>query len=630
MTGFINTGVSALIAFQRALATTSHNISNANTEGYSRQRVELVTRQPQEFGNGFVGQGVAVRDIERFTDQFIKLQLQQATAESARLEQFGFLAGQIDNLLSDEQGSISPVLQRFFSSLQDVANDAASIPARQVMLSEAQNLVDRFNFLELQFNDQNAVINRRIGEIVDEVNSIAAGIASLNQEIIAAFNNASVSQPNDLLDRRDQLVLELSELVSVDTLQGNNGALNVFIGNGQMLVFDTNVQRLSATGDSADLSQTSITYEGASGNFDIASQLGGGELGALLDFRRDVLTPAQNDLGRVAIVLADTFNAQHRQGMDLNSALGGNFFNVPPPTVTPNQGNSGTATASVTFTDVTALTASDYQLTYDGTNFTLTRLNDNTSVTGPGPLSMDGFDLSITAGAVAGDSFLVRPTHGAAGQVSLAISNVNNIAAASPVRSEAAVSNLGDASIALGQILDITNADLLDTVEIVFNDPPTTFNVVNTTDASTIASGVTYTSGGNIDFNGLRFSISGTPAAGDTFTVEHNIGGISDNRNALLLTDLQIQSLVGGTASYQEAYAGIIGRVGTQVNQAEVNAIAQNNILDQLQQQRDAISGVNLDEEAADLLRFQQAYEAAAQIISVSDSLFETLLNSVS
>ncbi len=629
MTDFLNTAVSGLLAFQRALATSSHNVSNANTPGFSRQRVELASRNPQEFSNGFVGKGTVVRDITRVTNQFVIAQIQTISSDNARLSTFSSLTRQVDNLLADDLGGLSGVLQNFFSSVQGVSNDPASISARQVMLGEAQNIAGRFNFLQTQLDEQNQNVNEQTVELVNQINSISQNIGELNGRIISASNSGGVAEPNDLLDQRDQLINELSGLIGVTTIEADNGALNVFIGSGQMLVFDTNARTLSTIQNPANFSELNIAYQTITGTLDITPQLSGGQLGGLLDFRREILTPTLNELGRLAMVLADTFNTQHREGMDLDNNLGGDFFSLPPIGVITNQDNTGAATVTAAVSDVTALTSSDYRLTYDGANFTLTRLSDNTSVTGASPLSMDGFDVTIAGAAAAGDSFLVRPTNTAARDVSVLVDNVNRIAAANPVRTETSVNNLGSAEISFTQILDITDTDLLDTVEIVFNNPPTDFDIVNITDATTIAAGVPYTSGANIDFNGLRVSVTGNPAAGDRFSVEHNIDGVSDNRNALLLSGLQTQGLVGGSASYQEAYATTIGRVGTLARQADINGDAQSRLLERALQRRDEISGVNLDEEAANLLRFQQAYEAAAQVIAVSDTLFQTLLNSV-
>ncbi len=624
-----NTGVTALLTYQRSLTTTGHNISNANTPGYSRQRVALETQIPERLGFGYIGGGVKIQGVERLNNQFLTLQLQQQTAESSRLQTFLGLTGQVDNLVADDQGGLSPSMQRFFGSLQDVANEPGSVAARQVLLSDAQGLIDRFGFFDGQLDGMSQDINQRMVTLTDTINSIATNIATLNESIVASNSGTNTAAPNDLLDQRDQLITDLSELVAVSTIDESSGARNVFVGNGQILVFGTDARQLTTIQDPENFSQFNIAYVTPAGNQDITALLAGGELGGLLDFRHEVLNPSRSELGRIAMVLSSTFNSQHESGLDLNGLVGTDFFNTPAPNVITNLNNTGSATVTATVTDYTSLTTSDYRLSYDGVNYTLTRLSDNSSVSGPGPLTMDGLSVAIGVGAANGDSFIVQPTQNGAGTISLAINNVNNFSAAGLVRTSADLSNLGSAEITFNQVLNASDPDVFDTVEIVFNNPPTTFDVLNITDASTIASGVGYLSGADIDVNGVRVNISGAAEAGDTFILQQNSNATNDNRNALALARLQTGLFVNGTATYEGAFAALVGRVGTQARQSEINGAAQRDLLNQIQTRRDEVSGVNLDEEAADLLRFQQAYEAAAQVIAVADNLFETLLGAV-
>ncbi|MBA3581978.1 MAG: flagellar hook-associated protein FlgK [Gammaproteobacteria bacterium] len=626
MTDMLKTSVSGLIAFQRVLTTTSHNISNASTEGYSRQKVELQSRLPQYFGNGFVGRGVNATTITRVRDQFIDKQLQQGLSDQSRLNIFHSLSSRVDNLLADGGGSLAPTLQRFFNSMQDVATDPTSTSARQVLLGEGDNLSNRLLFLDQQLYTQEKEVNARMGEITTDINRIANNIAELNKTIIIAQGQAGGTLlPNDLYDQRDKLVTDLSKLVKVTTLEEDTGALNVFIGNGQALVASTDARQLVNQQNPDNFAEYVISYQTPTGTVLINNQLTGGELGGLLDFRREVLTPARNELGRITIALADQFNQQHSLGVDLNGNTGADFFSTPTGTAITSLLNAGTASATVNITNSGALTTSDYRLSYDGANYTLTRLSDNNAITGAGPLSMDGFTVSATAGAVAGDTFLVRPTYGAASQLNRLILTTSEIAAAAPMRVSQLSGNIGNANVSYVQTLDATNADFSDTVEIVFNDPPTTFNILNITDSTTISAGVAYTAGANIDVNGNRLSISGIPQNGDRFRLEVNTNGYGDNRNALALANLQSANIIAG-GTVQNAYASTVGRIGTLTRQAEINATAQDNLVSQAQAARDARSGVNLDEEAVNLVRYQQAYEASAKVISVADNLFQTIL----
>lgn len=623
----LGTGISGLLAFQRSLAGVSHNIANVNTEGYSRQRVELGTRPAQPSGEGYIGQGVQVESVRRIYDEFLSLQVRINTSANAQLQSFYSQVSQLDNLLADPQAGLTPSLQDFFNAVQGVANDPASVPARQVLLSNGENLTERLHALDQRMRDLRGAINGQLQAGVSEINSYAQAIAKANQAISLAQGRAGGEPPNDLLDQRDALIVKLSELIGVTTVAQDNGAVNVFIGNGQTLVVGTQASTLIVTKNPYDPSRYEIAYQNSLGA--ISDSLTGGKLGGVLQFRNQTLDSTQNALGRVATGLALTFNAQHREGQDLNGALGANFFNAASPKTFAHSGNTGNGVVGVTVASAGALTGSDYLLQRGSSGYTLTRLSDNTVTTlttfPGGAQTVDGVTLSLSSGALSvGDRFLIQPTRNGAADISVAVKDTRLIAAAAPVRSSAALANTGSATLSGGEILDSTNAALFNTVTITFNTPPATFTV---TGVSPDPSPVAYTSGANIDFNGWRVQINGAPQAGDSFTVQHNTGGVSDNRNALLLAGLRTQlTLAGGNASYQDAYGQLVADVGSSTRQADIGRKAQETQLAQVKNAREAVSGVNLEEEAAALMRFQQAYQAAAQVISIADTLFQSLL----
>tara|TARA_R110002049_G_scaffold13509_2_gene58455 strand:+ start:98157 stop:100058 length:1902 start_codon:yes stop_codon:yes gene_type:complete len=631
MAGPLDTAVTGLRAFQTALATTSNNIANSTTPGYSRQEVNFTTLQPQGFGFGFIGKGTRVANIQRIESEFLTEQLRAASTEAGRLDAISNLASRVDNLLADGDGSLAPSLQNFFNSVQDLSIDPSSSSTRQVVLSSAESLVSRFSNIESQLAAIDSDIRVGISENIQDLNNIATGIADLNQKIVEAQSVTSSGQrPNDLLDQRDQLVLELSEIISVKTLEQEDGSLSVFIGNGQSIVVGGNSQTLVAVPDPSDASVTRIAYQSFSGNADITNSISGGRLSGLLEFKNEQLGSIRNELGRIATVLAGTFNEQHNVGQTLTGAIGTDFFASGPVEVIGNTNNTGSASVTGTITDFRALTSSDYSLSYDGANYTLTRLDDGvTTVSAASSFTVDGVQIDVGAGANAGDRFLIRPTRQGASQIDVLVTRTDDFAAASPVRTSAQLNNLGDAAISPPQVLDITNPDLTDTVEIRFNTPATTFDIFNVTDGVSIAAGVTYTSGADIDFNGIRVNIEGPVQNADVFVIERNTSAVSDNTNAIALIGLQTADTVGGSSSYQETYGGLVGRVGTVTRQAELNSNAQNRLLEDSVQAKESVSGVNLDEEAVNLTKFQQAYQAAAQVIAASDELFQTLLSVV-
>jgi flagellar hook-associated protein 1 FlgK len=631
------TAVSGLLAFQRGLAVTGHNIANVNTPGYSRQRVELVTRTPQFTGGGFVGTGVTSNTVSRVYDGFITTQFRAATSTTSQLEHYHQMAAQVDNLFADPQAGLSPTLQAYFSAVHDVASDPTSIPARQVMLAAANSLAARFHHLDGQLTDMRASVNTEITDTVNEINDLSQGIADINSEIVRYQGFAGGQVPNDLLDRRDELVRQLAEKVAVTTVPQDDGALNVFIGNGQTLVLGALATDLSVSRDAYDATRYEVAFTVGGTTTVISDALTGGTLGGALQFRNEILDGAQNTLGRVAMALSSSMNDQHQLGMDLTGALGGDFFYdiaASSVQVLDNSSNTGSGVVAAAVTDVSALTTSDYLLQRTGASYTLTRLSDNsvtTLTTFPGASEeVDGVTLTLSSGTIAvGDRILIRPTRQAAGDFAVALTDPSEIAAAAPIRTVTTLANTGNASISAGTVNSPppTNANLTQTVTLTFTSSAQ-FDVNGTGTGN--PSGVAYTSGGNITYNGWTIQINGTPQAGDVFTIQANTNGYSDNRNARLMADLQSTGVLNGsTTTYQDAYGALVADVGTKTHSAEVNYRAQESLLSHVTEARDAVSAVNLDEEAANMMRFQQAYQAAAQMISVSDNVFQTLLAAV-
>lgn len=626
MPGLFDIGVSGLTAAQRSLSTVSHNISNVNTEGFSRQRVELDARNPQGVGNIFIGKGVETSAVRRIADQFLIGQVRTALTNQRGAEAFNTFASQIDNMLADTDTGISSALQDFFDGIQAVADDPASIPARQVMLSEATTLTGRFDQLDARLTEINRGVNQQLELFVNDINSLAKQIANINEDIVLAQGRTQGQPPNDLLDQRDKMLAELSEIVGVQTFSQRDGAVNVIIGNGQSLVVGSTSLPLTLINDPLDTSRQQVAYGIGGAQVSISNSLTSGKIGGVLDFRTSMLEPTRNELGRLAAAIAQSFNVQHRDGMDLNGALGADFFAIAGPNVIPGIANTGSVTVAFNETDIGSLTASDYQLSHDGANFTLTRLSDGTSqvLVGGGPFNVEGITITVGAAPAAGDSYFIQPTRDAAGSIAAVIMRPEAIAAAAPVRTSESFNNIGDAEISVGEVLDVTNPSLLNTVTIDFNNPPTTYQI------NGAGPMLPYTGGSNIDVNGWRVQISGNPQPGDQFVVQSNVGGVSDNRNAIALADLRLTDILdGGTATYQDTYGQLTASVGTQTRQSEISTSALTVLLDQSNQARDEVSGVNLDEEAANLLRFQQAYQASAQVVATADSLFQALLDAV-
>ncbi len=630
-----NIGVSGLAAAQAGLLTTGHNISNASTPGFNRQQIVQSTNTPQFTGAGYFGQGTNVTTVQRVYNQFLASQTLSAQTRLSELNAYADQIRQVDGLLADPSAGLSTALNDFFRGVHEVAANPASIPARQSMLSMAQALVGRFQSVDGRLNEIRDGVDTQLASTVADINSYTTQIAALNQRIILA-QAAGPGQPaNDLLDQRDQLIAQLNQQVRVTTLTESDGSLSVFVGNGQAVVVGAQSYGLATMQSGEDASRMTVGITLASGGTAALPEamLSGGTLGGLLAFRRESLDTAQNALGRIALGLAETFNAQHRLGQDLTGALGGNFFTAPAPQViTPNNPpNGGTAAIGVAVASAANLTTSDYRLTANGGgNYTLVRLSDSTTVFSATvlPQTVDGLTISLASGAAnAGDSFLIQPTRAAAHDIAVALTDARSIAAAAPIRTAASNGNSGTGAISAGSVNapPPVNANLTQTVTITFNNPPTTFDVAGTGTGN--PAGVAYTAGGSISYNGWTVQIGGTPAAGDVFTISANSAGVADNRNALLLAGLQTgKMLAGGTASYQSAYAQIVSDVGNKTREIQVTATAQESVVKQAEEAQQSLSGVNLDEEAANLLRYQQAYQASGKMIEIADKLFNTLL----
>lgn len=643
-TSMLNIGITGLAAAQSGLLTTGHNISNASTPGFSRQAIVQSTNVPQLTGSGFFGAGTNVSTVKRIYSQFLANQTAVAQTRVAELQVYSAEIGQIDNILADPASGLSPALQQFFRSVQETAANPASIPARQSMISGAQALLSRFQGLNERIDEIRDGVNSQLASTVETINSLAQQVAELNQRIIISRASASGQPPNDLLDQRDQLLADLNRQIRVSTTVDADDTINVFIGNGQPLVVGIQAARLQAVQDALDPTRLTVAMQLPTGGTLqlVESMLTGGALGGLLGFRNSTLDSAQNALGRLAIGFAQTFNDRHRLGQDLTGALGGDFFQVPGGRVFQSSSNTGTGAMAMAITDPSQLSASDYRVTVvAGGNFQVTRLQDGaTFPAGALPQTLDGVQFSLVSGAPAvGDSFLVQPTRTGARDIALAISDPRAIAAALPVRTAASVANVGTARISAGEVSSVA-ALPLGTVSLAYAGGSLTGfpagatvtvndgGVITTYPGVTPATPVAYASGATVSFSGVSVVLSGAPADGDAFTIADNLNGVADNRNALALGLLQTATTqLGGSASYQSAYSQLVSEVGNKSREIEVTLRAQENLEKQARDAQQSLSGVSLDEEAANLLRYQQAYQASGQLIAIAGRLFDELIS---
>ncbi len=621
--------VSALQAFQAAINVTSNNIANANTPGYDVESANLTEAVPQLSGTTTVGAGVQVSGISRAYSQAAANQLNTSQSTLAQLTAVQNYTTQIDNDFGTNLGGLSTAIQSFYSAASTVANDPTSTAARQALLSDAQSVASSFQSASGQLNELNSDVNARITTDVSQINSISAAIAKLNQQIESSTAQAGGQAPNGLLDQRDQQISNLSQLVGVTTTTQTDGAINVFIGNGQPLVLEDQSHALTTVPNPFNASQLEVGSSLASGS--ISSQITSGDLGGLLEARSTVINPALNQLGQIATTLSQTVNAQQAQGLDLNGNFGAAIFSVGAPTAAASSANtdSTTATVSINAGSLGALSADSYVLSYRNGAYTLTdqTTGSNVNFTAGGTLAAptitaNGFTITLSGTPAAGDEFLIQPTANAASTFSVVLTDPSKIAAAGAVQASASDTNTGSGAISSPTVLNAANTQLLTTATIAFTSPTT--YTINNGNPQTLAAN------GEIADNGWQVQITGTPADGDSFTVKSNVGATGNNANALALAAGQSTGVLnGGTVSVPGAASALITNLGTQAQQINTAQTAQTAINTQASNAVQSVSGVNLDEEAANLLQWQQAYQAAAQALAIGNSLFTTLIDSV-
>jgi len=634
MADLLSTSVSGLLAFQQALDVTSNNISNADTPGYDVETTNFQEEPGQETGAGYVGSGVDVQSITRAYDAYLAQQVNSTQSSYSSSNTLATQAAQVDNMLSDSSTGLTATLQSFVNALQTAATTPSSTAARQALLSAGQALAQQIQTYSSQLSQDSSQVESQLSSDVNEVNTLSTNIATLNQQIAAASSNGAT--PNALLDQRDQLINQLSQYVSVQTASQGNNEVNVYIGNGQALVTGGSAQTMATIPNSYDPSQLDIGITSGGGTTaDITSEVSGGELGGLLSARSQVLDPATNALGQVAVAVATTLNQQQASGMDMTGAQGQPMFAVGGVQVLPGANNSGGASLSVTRGSLSDLTTDDYKLDYTG-GATPWQLTDETtgqsvaltgSGTGASPLTGAGLSIVVNGTAQAGDSYLIQPTAGAAAGFSMVLTSPSQVAAASLVQASAGSANTGTGAVSSAAVT-APGTWTSGTYTVTFG-AGNQYTVSN--GSGTITSG-TYASGSPIDFNGIQLTLTGQPASGDTFTVSPNSASdTGDNSNLYAMASaLSASTLDGGTTSVNAAVNNMVGQVGVVTQQAQNNATTQQAANQAATTNMNNVSGVNLDQQAATMLQYQQAYQAMAEVIQVSGQLFNSLISAVS
>lgn len=621
----IQIGLSGLHAAQTGLQTVGQNVANANTVGYSRQQVMQEASTPQLSGGTYLGAGVQVASVQRIYSQYLTQNLWQTQASSSQTEAFAAQIAQVDTLLGDTSAGISPALNGLFANLQSLASNPTTSAVRQTVLGSAQTLAARINAIGSNLAQMEQEISQQLQNSVVTVNATASQIAGLNQQILQMSGNGQA--PNELLDQRDQLMLQLNQQIGATAIRQEDGSYTVMVGNGQPLIVGNQAASLSIQTDPSATGGERLLLKRDGHDIQLSGgALQGGAMAGLMGFREQTLLPARNELGRLALTLSSAFNAQQALGQDQDGAPGAAFFSVDGPVVVAANGNqSGANALAVQVSDASALQLSDYQLIRSGGDYVLTRLSDNqvqrfSSL----PQTVDGLHLQAQTALSEGDSFLIQPTRLAATSLQVALHDPAQIAVASPLRGSSGSANQSTASIASLQ----AQGDVMPVQAVTLRFQGSAGNLsydVLDGSGTVLSSGNAYDATAGIELNNWHLTFKGTPVAGDTFNVQANSQAGGDNRNALLLAGLQSQKLVGGS-TLDQAYGQLVGGVASQTSELRISSQALNTQLTQVQQARDSVSGVNLNEEAANMLRYQQAYQASAKAIAAAQTMFDTVL----
>lgn len=623
-TGIFSIANSALAAAYTALRTTGNNIANANTPGYTRQVVQMVPQEGSFSGSTFMGQGVAVADVQRVYSAFLNQQANQATSLSGAAEVRYLQLAQLQNAFSDPANGLGATIDQYFRSVQDLTQRPSDPSARQALLSAANQLTARFNGVGVRVQDFRQSTDRQLQLEVGSANRAAQEVAQLNDRI--ALATGSGLSPNDLLDQRDAALRRLNQSLQVSVVSQSDGSVNLFLANGQALVVGNNYNRVALTTNAADPQEVQLgVYVGGEMRIVEPDGIGGGKIAGLMHFRTQDLPQLENELGRLAVSLSEAVNAQHRLGNDRNGVAGGDFF-VPLKAeayAAPTNGNAST-TIDVTFDDATQLVASDYEIVYDSGTYTLTRKSDGASWTSSTPgFTQDGLAITLANTPPAdGDSFVLHPLRNASRNLGLAVTQPSEIAAAAPIAASFASGNVGTLALDDLSVLAPRAANVAAGATITFGAG----NAYTITSGSVTQSG-TFAAGQPISFdNRWSITLRGAPQAGDVVTIAPNTGGMGDNRNLLKLAQLQNAAAVDGV-SLSSAFATLVARVGGDVQSAEQLDRAQRGILDEALAAESSVSGVNLDEEASKLIQYQQQYQAAAKLIATAKQIFDDIVS---
>lgn len=649
----LNTALSGLRTAQTLIDTTGNNIANANTPGYVRQRADVST-----MGSSGYQLGAQISRIRRDVPAELQNQVRQDSATAAASGIFASGASRLDLILGDSQNGLNSTMNAFFSAAQTLTQDPSSVSQRQTFIAQANAMASRINQIGDQLNREETYVRQQMSVGAERINQLADELVGLNRRI--SDQRSDLNPPLQLMDQRDQVLAELTELAGVDVFNLADDQIAVYMAGGSVLVNGTNRLDVDVQASSDDPTRTQMVLKSGGEIVGyVPNSALGGELGGTNRILDEVVIPARNELGRLSMGLADAVNQTLGRGLDLNGDFGAPLFSdingagyLSGRSVAHN-GNTGGGSIEVTISDTQALKAQDYQIKFSaGGAYEVRDSNSQlvTSGTASGAsttIAFDGIELALgnASGYADGDQFGIQPTRRAADALRVALTDPAALGLAGPVVGASGLDNAGSGAITVGAAFDVSASSVFSQSPagmspelIVEFTSATTYAVKNAGTTATLWTS-TYTPGQEIDlfadapgtdYTGFSAQINGLPQVGDTFELNFNAGGISDNRGAQALSDLQETGwLNGGAERFIDSYGGLVSRVGSQAAMGQISADADSAVYNASSTRLGDISGVNLDEEAANLVRYQQYYQASAQVVTVANDLFNTLLSSL-
>ena len=617
-----NTSTSALRAAYAQLQTTGHNIANVNTPGYTRQEVILSSANATGTSGGFIGRGVDVTGVQRRYDQFLTAEVVSGTAAVAADKTRAEQIGRLERMLADTDNGIGVAIDDLNQAFADLVNRPFDTTARAVVISRANTLAERFRSVSSGFEQLGETIDARLFQDARSLNGMLSDLSSVNNLI--ARSQGSGQPPNDLLDQRDQLVEKINGLIKTNAISNPDGTVNLYSASGHALVVGNAVAKFSVAPQSLDPTRMQLVLTTSGTDVPIPGEmLGGGEIAGLLRFRDQDLEAARARLGQLAVAVASAYNDQQALGRTPAGVQGDPLFSIKSPLVTPSIANAGTASLTAAVVDGSKLAASDYRILYNGSDYSVTRVSDGTTTAvSAWPATIDGLAIDLGGGVPsAGDEFLVRGASGFAGSFAVSLSLPSRIATGYAMTPERGASNVGDIA-ARTFAVNANDANLVAPVTITF-DGAGTFSVSGTGTGN--PTGIAYVAGMSVAYNGWEMTLSGTPEAGDTITVTPTLNPATDNRNARAMLGLADKGMVEGRR-FTDAFAELLADVGVRSQSVNASVALSERVLLDAQAARGAESGVNLDEEAARLMQYQQAYQAAAKLLATAQAVFEEIL----